>query len=298
MSIIPFDDRDGVIWYDGKMVPWRDAKLHVLSHGLHYASCVFEGLRVYNHSIFKLTEHTERLFFSAETLGFKIPFAVAEIDQACRDVVRAHNMASCYLRPVAWRGSEQMGVSAQASKTHVAIACWEWPSYFSPEARMRGIKLLTSKWRRPAPDTAPTKAKAAGLYMICTMSKHWAEKEGAQDALMLDYRGRVAESTGANLFLVKGGKLHTPEPDCFLNGITRQTVIQLAKKRGIEVIERAIFPDELKDAEEIFLTGTAAEVTPVGQIDDLTFTPGEITRVLLTDYDDLVNGRGNAAAAE
>ena len=298
MSIIPFDDREGVIWYDGKMVPWREANLHVLSHGLHYASCVFEGLRVYNGQVFKVTEHNQRLVRSGEILGFKIPYSVAELDQACRDLVRSHNMTNCYVRPVAWRGSEQMGVSAPNSKIHVAIAVWDWPSYFSPEMRMKGIKLLTTQWRRPAPDTAPTKAKAAGLYMICTMSKHWAEAQGAQDALMLDYRGQVAESTGANLFLVKDGALHTPVPDCFLDGITRQTVIGLAKQRNIKVIERAILPSELKDADEIFLTGTAAEVTPVGQIDDLTFTPGNVTRTLLTDYDDLVNGRKSAAAAE
>jgi branched-chain amino acid aminotransferase len=296
MSIIPFDDRDGVIWYDGKMVPWREANMHVLSHGLHYASCVFEGLRVYNGQVFKLTEHNERLVRSGEILGFKIPYSVAELDQACRDVVRAHGMQNCYVRPVAWRGSEQMGVSAQQSRIRVAIAVWDWPSYFSPEMRMKGIKLLTTQWRRPAPDTAPTKAKAAGLYMICTMSKHWAENQGAQDALMLDYRGQVAESTGANIFLVKDGALHTPVPDCFLDGITRQTVIGLAKQRNVKVIERAILPSELKDADEIFLTGTAAEVTPVGQIDDLTFTPGNLTRTLLTDYDDLVNGRRKAAA--
>jgi branched-chain amino acid aminotransferase len=298
MSIIPFDDREGVIWYDGKMVPWREANLHVLSHGLHYASCVFEGLRVYNGQVFKVTEHNQRLVRSAEILGFKIPYSVAEIDQACRDLVRSHNMTNCYVRPVAWRGSEQMGVSAPNSKIHVAVAVWDWPSYFSPEMRMKGIKLLTTQWRRPAPDTAPTKAKAAGLYMICTMSKHWAEAQGAQDALMLDYRGQVAESTGANIFLVKDGALHTPVPDCFLDGITRQTVIALAKQRNIKVVERAILPSELKDAEEIFLTGTAAEVTPVGQIDDMTFTPGNVTRTLLTDYDDLVNGRKSAAAAE
>ena len=298
MSIIPFDDREGVIWYDGTLVPWREANLHVLSHGLHYASCVFEGLRVYNGQVFKVTEHNQRLVRSGEILGFKIPYSVAELDQACRDLVRSHNMTNCYVRPVAWRGSEQMGVSAPNSKIHVAIAVWDWPSYFSPEMRMKGIKLLTTQWRRPAPDTAPTKAKAAGLYMICTMSKHWAEAQGAQDALMLDYRGQVAESTGANLFLVKDGALHTPVPDCFLDGITRQTVIGLAKQRNIKVIERAILPSELKDADEIFLTGTAAEVTPVGQIDDLTFTPGNVTRTLLTDYDDLVNGRKSAAAAE
>jgi branched-chain amino acid aminotransferase len=298
MSIIPFDDRDGVIWYDGKMVPWRDANLHVLSHGLHYASCVFEGMRVYNGQLFKLTEHTRRLERSAEILGFQLPFSVPELDQACRDLVRAHGMQNCYVRPVAWRGSEQMGVAAPASRIRVAIAVWDWPSYFSPDLRMKGIKLLTSQWRRPAPDTAPTKAKASGLYMICTMSKHWAESQGVQDALMLDYRGLVAESTGANIFVVKDGVLHTPTPDCFLDGITRQTIIGLARQHNIKVVERAIQPTELKDADEIFLTGTAAEVTPVGQIDDMIFTPGNLTRTLLTGYDDLVRGRKQAVAAE
>jgi len=291
MSIIPFHDRDGVIWFDGQLVPWRDAKIHVLTHGLHYASCVFEGQRVYNGSIFKLTEHSERLARSAELLGFTIPWSVAEIDAANRDVVQAMNMVNGYIRPVAWRGSEMMGVSAQHNRIHLAIACWEWPSYFSPEMRMKGIALQMSKWRRPAPDTAPTASKAAGLYMICTLSKHAAENAGFQDALMLDYRGQVAEATGANIFLIKDGVIHTPVPDCFLDGITRRTVIDLARRRGLTVVERAIFPEELKDFSEIFLTGTAAEVTPVGRIEDMSFTPGEISRTLMMDYDDLVNGR-------
>lgn len=291
MSIIPFHDRDGVIWFDGKMVPWRDANVHVLTHGLHYGSCVFEGERVYNGSVFKLNEHSQRLIKSAELLGFQIPYTLEEINQATLDVVKATGLADAYVRPVAWRGSEMMGVSAQASKIHLAIAVWAWPSYFTPEARMAGITLKTSPWRRPAPDTAPTASKAAGLYMICTLSKHWAEQQGANDALMLDYRGQVAEATGANLFLVIDGVIHTPTPDCFLNGITRQTVMDLARKRGYQVVERAIFPEELKTAQEIFLTGTAAEVTPVGRIDDLTFTPGEVCRTLIADYDALVNGR-------
>ena len=283
-----FDDQDGNIWYNGKLVPWRDSRLHVLTHGLHYASCVFEGERVYNGEVFKLREHTQRLIDSGRELGFKIPYSLEELEKATRDTVAAQGYRDAYVRPVAWRGSEMMGVSAQQTKINVAIAVWEWPSYFSPEARMRGIRLTTSKWRRPAPDTAPVHAKAAGLYMICTLSKHAAESEGYDDALMLDYRGQVAESTGANIFLVQDGKIHTPTPDCFLNGITRQTVIALAKKNGFEVIERAIMPEEFAKTQEVFVTGTAAEVTPVGEIDDWKFTPGAITKKLLADYEALV----------
>ncbi|MGY0711468.1 branched-chain amino acid aminotransferase [Azospirillum argentinense] len=290
MSILPFDDRDGVIWYDGALVPWRDANLHVLSHGLHYASCVFEGERVYNGTVFKLTEHSERLAASARILGFELPYSVAEIDAATNETVKAMGFTDAYVRPVAWRGSEMMGVAAQASRIHVAIAVWQWPSYFSPEAKMAGIKLTWSRWRRPAPDMAPTASKAAGLYMICTLSKHEAEAEGYQDALMLDYRGYLAEATGANLFLVMDGKIHTPKPDCFLDGITRRTVIDLAKARGIEVIERHIQPDELANTQEVFLTGTAAEVTPVGQVGDHRFTPGRVCETLVKDYDALVRG--------
>lgn len=290
MSILPFDDRDGVIWYDGALVPWRDANLHVLSHGLHYASCVFEGERVYNGTVFKLTEHSERLAASARILGFELPYSVAEIDAATNETVKAMGFTDAYVRPVAWRGSEMMGVAAQASRIHVAIAVWQWPSYFSPEAKMAGIKLTWSRWRRPAPDMAPTASKAAGLYMICTLSKHEAEAEGYQDALMLDYRGYLAEATGANLFLVMDGKIHTPKPDCFLDGITRRTVIDLAKARGIEVVERHIQPDELANTQEVFLTGTAAEVTPVGQIGDHRFTPGRVCEMLVKDYDALVRG--------
>ncbi|WP_029014275.1 branched-chain amino acid aminotransferase [Niveispirillum irakense] len=298
MSIIPFHDRDGLIWFDGNLVPWREANVHVLTHGLHYGSCVFEGERIYNGSVFKLREHSERLLKSAELLGFEIPYTVEEIDAATIATCKAANMVNGYIRPVAWRGSEMMGVSAQHNKIHLAIACWEWPSYFSPEARMKGIHLQLSKWRRPAPDTAPTASKAAGLYMICTLSKHTAEKAGFQDALMLDYRGLVAEATGANFFMVKDGVIHTPIPDCFLDGITRRTVIDLAKRRGYQVIERRIELPEVEHADEIFLTGTAAEVTPVGRIDDWTFTPGEVCRNLMLDYDALVNGRLAAAAAE
>jgi branched-chain amino acid aminotransferase len=289
MESIPFDDRDGVIWFNGELIPWRDGKLHVLSHALHYASSVFEGERSYGGSIFKLTEHSERFAFSAQTLGFEIPYSVAEIDAACIETCKANDIIDGYVRPVAWRGSEMMGVSAQETKINVAIAAWAWPSYFSPEARMKGIRLKTSEWRRPSPETAPVHAKAAGLYMICTLSKHAAEAEGFDDCLMLDWRGHVAEATGANIFISFGdGKLHTPTPDCFLNGITRRTVIKLAEKRCIEVIERTILPDELKDATEIFLTGTAAEVTPVGEIDDLSFTVGDITKWMMDDYDKAV----------
>ena len=291
-----FDDQDGQIWHNGALIPWRESKLHALSHGLHYASCVFEGERVYNGEVFKLREHTQRLIDSGRELGFEIPYSLAELEQATRETVAAQGYADAYVRPVAWRGSEMMGVSAQDTKINVAIAVWEWPSYFSPEARMRGIRLTTSTWRRPAPDTAPVHAKAAGLYMICTLSKHAAEAEGFDDALMLDYRGRIAESTGANIFLVQDGKIHTPTPDCFLDGITRRTVIGLAKKRNFEVIERAIMPDELEKTDEIFVTGTAAEVTPVGEIDGRKFTVGTICQTLMEDYDNLVRVRSEAAA--
>lgn len=285
-----FDDQDGDIWFNGKLVPWRETKLHVLSHGLHYASCVFEGERVYNGEVFKLREHTQRLIDSGKELGFEIPYSLEELEQATRETVASQGYPDAYVRPVAWRGSEMMGVSAQETKINVAIAVWEWPSYFSPEARMRGIRLKTSKWRRPDPQTAPVHAKAAGLYMICTLSKHAAEADGWDDALMLDWRGQVAESTGANIFLIQEGRIHTPTPDCFLDGITRRTVIGLAKDRDIEVIERPIMPEEFEKTDEVFVTGTAAEVTPVGQIDDYNFQVGLITRTLLEDYDALVRG--------
>lgn len=288
MAMIPFDDRDGVIWYDGALVPWRDAKLHVLSHALHYASAVFEGQRVYGGRTFKLTDHSTRLAESARLLGFAIPYSVAEIDAACDQVVRANGIVDGYVRPIAWRGSEQMGVSAQASRIHLAVASWLWPSYFSPEAKLKGLRLSVAEWRRPAPDTAPTRAKAAGLYMICTLSKHQAEAGGFDDALMLDYRGQVAEATGANIFFVRDGRLHTPTPDCFLDGITRRTVIGLARQRQIEVVERAIMPDEMAGFEQAFLTGTAAEVTPLSEIGPYRFAVGDLTRALMQDYDQLV----------
>lgn len=288
MAVISFDDRDGFIWYDGELRPWRDVNVHVLTHALHYGSSVFEGERVYNGNVFKLTEHSQRLLASGDILGMKVPYTVAQLDEATRQTIAANNIVDGYVRPVAWRGSEMMGVSAQTSKIHVAIAVWQWPSYWAPEARMRGIRLNISDWRRPHPQTAPTEAKAAGLYMICTMSKHKAEGEGYEDSLMLDWRGQVAEATGANVFFVVNGEIHTPKPDCFLNGITRQTVIELAHKRGIKVVERVIMPEEMAGFSECFLTGTAAEVTPVREIGPYTFTPGDVSRMLVTDYESLV----------
>jgi branched-chain amino acid aminotransferase len=301
MSMIPFDDRDGSIWYDGRLVPWRDARLHVLSHGLHYASCVFEGERVYDGAVFRLDDHNERLVNSARILGFEVPASMDDLTKATNEVIASNNIVDGYVRPIAWRGAEQMGVSAQATKIHLALAAWEWPAYFSPEARAKGIRMKWAPWARPAPHTAPTQAKASGLYMICTMSKHDAEADGCDDALMLDWRGRLAEGTGANLFLVINGELHTPTPDCFLNGITRQTVIGLAKKRGLKVVERAIMPEELKAADEMFLTGSAAEVTPVGEIigerGHYRFTPGAICRLMWEDYDRTVGKKEATASA-
>ena len=263
---LSFDQREGVIWYDGKLVPWKDAKLHVLSHGLHYASCVFEGERAYGGEIFKCTEHSERLRASARWLDFEIPYSAAEIDAAKRLVLEKNVQRDAYVRPVAWRGSEMMAVSAQNTTIHVAIGTWEWPSYFDPAQRLKGIRLDLAEYRRPDPATIPAMAKAAGLYMICTISKHKAERKGYADAMMLDWRGQVAECTGANIFFVKEGKIHTPTPDCFLDGITRKTVIDLARRRGIEVVERRVMPDELDGFSECFITGTAAEVTAVSEI--------------------------------
>ncbi|MFO7307546.1 MAG: branched-chain amino acid aminotransferase [Pseudomonadota bacterium] len=295
MSVIPFDQREGVIWYDGKLVPWKDATLHVLSHGLHYASCVFEGERAYGGTIFKSTEHSQRLKKSAEYLDFEIPYTVEEIDAAKRLVLEKNGQVDAYVRPIAWRGSEMMGVSAQHNKIHLAIATWEWPSYFDPAQRLKGIRLDMAEYRRPDPATIPCKSKAAGLYMICTISKHKAERKGYADALMLDYRGQVAECTGANIFFVKDGALHTPTPDCFLDGITRRTVIDLAKRRGIEVVERAILPNELEGFSECFITGTAAEVTPVAEIGPYNFVPGAVTKTLLEDYMAEVQPKAKAA---
>jgi branched-chain amino acid aminotransferase len=289
-TVIPFDQRDGVIWHDGKLVPWKDAKTHVLTHGLHYASCVFEGQRMYGGTIYKLKEHTARLFRSAEILGMKIPFSQDQINQACIETCAANGIKDGYLRPVVFRGSEMMAVSAQNTTIHVAIATWPWASYFNPEEKLKGIRLDFAQYRRPAPDTAPTQAKAAGLYMICTVSKHAAEAKGYADAMMLDYRGLVAEATGANIFFVKDGVLHTPIPDCFLNGLTRQSVIGIAKARGVTVIERHIKPEELTDFAECFLTGSAAEVTPVSEIGPYRFKPGALTETLMNAYADEVRG--------
>jgi branched-chain amino acid aminotransferase len=277
-DLIPYDDRDGWIWLNGEMVPWREAKVHVLTHGLHYGSCVFEGERAYGGKVFKLTEHSQRLVDSGRTLGFELPYDAAALDQATKAVIEKNGLADCYVRPLAWRGSEQMGVSAQQSRINVAIAVWHWGAYYSD------LRLTRAIYDRPAPSTAPVTAKAAGLYMICTISKHAAEAKGFGDALMLDYRGYLAETTGANIFLGMNGELHTPTPDCFLNGITRRTVIGLAQKRGINVVERHIKPEELKDVQEMFVTGTAAEVTPVRAIDDLNFQLGPITRQLMDDF--------------
>ena len=280
----PFSDRPGVIWYNGEFVPWKDATVHVLSHGLHYGSGVFEGERAYGGTVFKLDEHTRRLHASAEILGFEIPYTVDEINQATVDLLARQNHADAYVRPIAWRGSEMMGVSAQHNRINVAIAVWEWPSYFKPEEKIKGIRLDMAKYRRPDPATAPSKSKATGLYMICTLSKHDAERKGYADALMLDWRGRVAEATGANVFFVKDGVIHTPTPDCFLDGITRRTVIDLAKRRGYQVVERTIMPEELATFSEAFLTGTAAEVTPVSEIGPYRFTPADISLNLMQDY--------------
>ncbi len=291
----PFHDRDGFIWLDGKMVPHREANVHVLTHALHYASSVFEGQRAYSGEVFKLNAHSTRLKRSAELLGFEIPYSVEEINQACRELVAAQGWTDCYMRPVAWRGSEQMGVAAPASKIHLAIAAWQWPKYFTEEALLKGLRLDIAKYRRPAPYTAPTESKAAGLYMICTISKEEAARKGFDDALMFDWRGQVAEATGANIFFIRDNEIHTPTPDCFLDGITRQTVMELAQKRGIKINQRVIWPEELESFEQCFLTGTAAEVSPVGEIGPWRFEVGALTQQLMKDYDTIVNRRiGNS----
>ena len=284
MEIIPFDKRIGFIWYNGEFVEWQNATTHVLNHGLHYGSCVFEGLRVYSEKIYKLEQHTDRLFFSAQRMGIDVPYSKDELNDAQEQTIKKMNIKYGYVRPVIWRGSEMMAISAQKNKINVAVATWEWPSYFSKEDRLKGISLQTAVWKRPPPDCIPTDTKAAGLYMICTLSKHEAEKNGYTDALMLDYKGRISESTGSNIFLVINGEIHTPIPDCFLNGITRQAVIEIAKNEGIKVIERDIYPNEIENAEEIFLTGSAVEVTPVGKIDDQIFKVGEITTKISSLY--------------
>ena len=287
MAIIPFDDRDGFIWWDGKLIPWRDAKLHVLSHGLHYASAVFEGERAYSGHIFKLQEHTDRLINSGRLLGFEIPYTADEINAACKAVLTANGQTDAYVRPLAWRGSEQLAVSAQQTKIHLMVACWSWPNLFGAD-RLKGACLGLADWRRPHPQTAPTAAKAAGLYMIGTLAKHAAEAQGFNDALMLTWDGYVGEATGANIFFVIDGKLHTPTPDCFLDGITRRAVIALAKARNLDVIERHIPLEDIAKAEEVFVTGTAAEVTPIRQIGDQHFPVGKITEMLFNDYEALV----------
>ena len=285
-EIIPFDKRQGQLWFDGKLIPWGDAQIHVLTHGLHYASCVFEGERMYNGRIYKLAEHTARLFESARILGMTISYTEDDINAACMTACEVQGFTDAYIRPVVWRGSEMMAVSAQKTHIHVAIAAWQWPSYFDPKEKMKGIRLDVSEWKRPAPDTAPTSAKASGLYMICTISKHAAEAKGYADAMMFDYRGYVAEATGANMFFVKDDKLYTPTPDCFLNGITRKSVIELAKARQIPVIEKHIEKSELDGFSECFIVGSAAEVTPVSEIGPWRFKPGSITETLMTDYAD------------
>ena len=290
-----FDDRDGMIWLDGQSIPWRDAKVHVLTHALHYASAVFEGERAYGGEIFKSKQHSERLKESARLLDFEIPYSVAEVDAAKALVLQKNGFADAYVRPISWRGSEMMGVSARHNKIHLAIAAWEWPSYFDPAQRMKGIRLDIAEYRRPDPATAPARSKAAGLYMICTISKHRAERRGYADALMYDWQGRIAECTGANVFFIKDGVLHTPIADCFLAGITRQTVIDLARRRGFEVAERRILPDELGSFNECFITGTAAEVTPVGEIGPHKYTPGNITGALVDDYSAEVQPKARAA---
>jgi branched-chain amino acid aminotransferase len=287
----PFDDRDGFIWMDGALIPWREANVHVLTHALHYASSVFEGQRSYSGEVFKLSDHSRRLKKSAQLLGFEIPYSVEEIDAACRQVLEANGLEDAYMRPLAWRGSEQMGVSAQKAKIHLAISAWVWGAYFGEEAIRKGLRLDISKWRRPAPYTAPVESKAAGLYMICTLARHEAQARGYDDALMFDWRGQVAEATGANAFFIRDGQIHTPTPDCFLNGITRQTVIDLARRRGIEVIERAIWPEELESFEQFFLTGSAAVVTPVAEAGPWRFEVGELSLQLRKDYLDLVHRR-------
>ncbi|QBK31558.1 branched-chain amino acid aminotransferase [Roseitalea porphyridii] len=298
MADKPFDQLDGEIWLNGRFVPWADAKVHVLTHGLHYASSVFEGERAYGGVIFKLTEHTERLVESGRILGFEIPYTVAEIDAACNETLARQGFSDAYIRPVAWRGSEMMGVSAQHNRINLAIAVWDWPSYFDPAEKLKGIRLDMARYRRPDPATAPSKSKAAGLYMICTLCKHEAEAKGYADALMLDWRGRVAEATGANIFFVRDGELHTPVPDAFLDGITRRTVIDLARARGLTVNERVIMPEEMESFEQCFLTGTAAEVTPVSEIGPYRFAVGEIATTMMNDYARAVRPETASIAAE
>ena len=289
MESIPYDKRSGKIWFNGRAVEWQDANIHILNHGLHYASCVFEGERVYEGEIFKLEEHTERLFYSAKRMGIKVPYSQNEINEACRNIVNIQKVQNGYVRPLIWRGSEMMAISAQKNKIHVAIATWEWGSYFDPKLKSKGIKLDISNWRRPAPNTIPWDTKAAGLYMICTLSKHEAEAKGFTDSLMLDHEGNIAEATGANIFFKdKSGNLHTPIPDSFLDGITRREVIKIAKSKGIKIEERKIKLEEMKSFDGCFLTGTAAEVTPVSQIAEYNFKVCDLITDLMKSYQNLV----------
>ena len=289
MESIPYDKRSGKIWFNGNTVDWKDANIHILNHGLHYASCVFEGERVYDGEIFRLEEHTERLFYSAKRMGIKVPYSQKEINDACKNIVNVQKVKNGYVRPLIWRGSEMMAISAQKNKIHVAIATWEWGSYFDPKLKLNGIKLNISSWRRPAPNTIPWDTKAAGLYMICTLSKHEAEAKGFTDSLMLDHEGNIAEGTGANVFFKsKNEDLHTPIPDSFLDGITRREVIKIAKSKGINVIERKIKPEEMKEFVGCFLTGTAAEITPVSQINEYKFKVCNLISGLNDDYQKLV----------
>jgi len=295
MESIPYDKRSGKIWFNGKTVNWADANIHILNHGLHYASCVFEGERVYEGEIFKLEEHTERLFYSAKRMGIKVPYTQLEINDACKKIINIQKVTNGYVRPLIWRGSEMMAISAQKNKIHVAIATWEWGSYFDPKLKLNGIKLDISNWRRPAPNTIPWDTKAAGLYMICTLSKHEAEAKGFTDSLMLDHEGNIAEATGANIFFKnKSGELHTPIPDSFLDGITRREIIKIAKSKGIKVVERKIKPDEMKDFVGCFLTGTAAEVTPISQISEYNFKVCKVITNLSESYQNLVRKKSAA----
>ena len=291
MQILPFDDRKGLIWFNGDYIEWSNAKVHVLNHGLHYGSCVFEGLRIYEGQIFKLNEHIQRLYKSASILDLEIPYNEKVIIDVCKKITQKQNVKNGYIRPVVWRGSEMMAISALEASTNLAIACWEWPSYFSPEKLLKGIKLTVSKWKRPSPESAPTDSKAAGLYMICSLSKHKAEQAGFDDALMLDYRGYIAEATGANIFFVKDKEIFTPKPDCFLNGITRQAVIEMASKQSFKITERHILPEEIINFDEAFLTGTAAEITPIRSIDEFNFNTGDNTTTFkfMSDFSKMVN---------
>ena len=295
MESVPYDKRSGKIWFNGKTVDWADANIHILNHGLHYASCVFEGERVYDGEIFKLEEHTKRLFYSAERMGIKVPYTEEEINEASKKIINIQKVQNGYVRPIIWRGSEMMAISAQKNKIHVAIATWEWGSYFDPKLKLKGIKLNISNWRRPAPNTIPWDTKAAGLYMICTLSKHEAEAQGFTDSLMLDHEGNIAEATGANVFFKdRSGEIHTPIPDSFLDGITRREVIKIAKSKSVKVNERKIKPEEMKNFVGCFLTGTAAEVTPVSQIAEYEFEVCDLIKDLNDSYQTIVRKKSAA----